>query len=1183
VVLRAATGKSTLWHELVKLDAAVQVVELLVRTFPELVTEKDADRRKAYDVASQLLKERMTDIVQFCGRFEVASTRREHESATCIVIRAIYIGGWLPEYTLTLDLQNATPLAIIGASPNGDDNTIIGNVVPGGLADHAGWKVGFKVVDLNGSTPITSWTQLNSLIKELVDSGAANCQLFVDPRPDEPEQVVLKLMRNKEQYDREIQQRKRLDPSACVPVMFHSADAPAMWEAGVTQRGYPEYKYGIVMPAAERNMLVVLVQERVTFTGIRSMLCSVAKCLQHMHSMGKVHGDLKPLNVVRTYDDKFKLIDFDATVDYGDAIGAKTSTAYVPPELIVEGATSGHPVVQSHSNMRARTAVGKWMVNALPQRKHASMVTNLPADDGADVGVDDGGEVVESSVNALAAHPTFDIWSFAVVAYRALARELLFKSDDSDNAPITELDRLFKWNHEAIDRSIRKLQSFIVSGGLLMGGATSHKHTIPTSRHALMAAELLSWMLQRDPSERPQSFGEVLDHPFFAESAAQSVPRSVPLGATSGGTGSSSSWQMSALHVAAALGTLDSELDAGTADVSRADLALHANIPEPLMHRTLFHLAVGGGHVRAVEMLLDPVLEVDLNRKDKVGSTALHGLLVALEESTTNPTDNQVKILRLLFDRCDLELVDGAGRSAMKLGSSSRWNVIRAVFSRRVITQVERRELFSPIDFMAVWDGSDAELRRDLEQQLWKTIREATTRPIAAAKGTFLKRAIFPLKIWDDASLFTELQRVAAEQEAKIVAETHQVRDEMLDSCSSGEKIRNLEQITEKVQQGFPPDAMASLGNEFKTVAQRDKLEEVVIVPLLKLRAEHAVSHFANEMRRVLPSAEVKGVGTADVAAAAANTTLTSSGADDGAEAVFNPTVDIAPVKGVPRMEFKVREYRGELREDGAVPEATLMEAADGTRWWRPEALEQLGDCLRCTVECETGDGVWAAFEAIRDGFDLKPGNGRLKNNMNPRINNMDCADAKPPDMLINVVLGTNDAIIYPMVAEVQVHLAAINLLKHENHILYKVRRAANASELRRSTAPAPEATTAATPPTPPPTAAAAAAAMNVATSTRLTKPPSAPADLAPLGGPLPSTEVADAHAAEVAGLKAQFAELKAQTAKMAEDFAAQLDLTEELQGKLELKTEELNGMEELLLEQAADMDAQQGTNNSNV
>jgi serine/threonine protein kinase len=1146
----------------------------------------------------------------------------------------MYVGGWLSKHTLTLDFQRMAlkvPLFQFGASfvahtADGvdDDSTIIGSVEPGGFADLAGWKEGFKVVAVNGDTPVESRTQLASIIKAQRELGATTCQLCVDPRPEEPEPVVLKLMRNKEQYDREIEQRKHLDPSKCVPVIFHSAEAPKLWEAGVTQRGSSEYKYGIVMPAAERNLLVVLVQERVTFTGIRTMLWSVARCLQHMHKAGKVHGDLKPLNVVRSYKGDFQLIDFDATVELGKPIGAKTSTAYVPPELIVEGTTLSDPFVKSHSNV-ANSSV-----------------------DGTD--------------EALAAHQTFDIWSFAVVAYRALARELLFKSDDSDNAPTAELDRIFKWNHSTLDQSVRKLQSFLISGGLLMGGDDiARSHSSPTPKDALMAVELLAWMLQPDPFDRPQSFDEVLDHPLFAAAAHGGAvqPSSGPprpnvlksfyalhdydaatdndlsfqkgdvlyitndsddnwwqgvlasnlscqgcipsnyvapgLGKLDGNEGSEaaaagnllpsvghvedvgshSSWRMSMLHVAAALGTLDGELDAGTASVSRTNLGLHINTPEPLMHRTPLHLAVGGGHVQVVEMLLDPIFEADPNLKDKIGYTALHGLLVTLEESITNPTDNQVKVAQLLFDRCDLELEDSDGRSAMKLGSSSRWKAVRSVFSRRVIKQVERLEKFSATEFMGVWGGDDVKLRSDLERQLWTTIREATTRPITIEKGTFLKEAIFPLEIWDSAPLFANLQQVAAEQEAKIVAETHHVRDAMLSSCASGEQIRTLEQITEKVQQAFPTDAMASLGNEFKTVSQRDKLEQAVIVPLLQLRAEQAVSHFANELQRVLPTAEVKGVGVADtgVGASTSSHTQDSVGADDGAEPHANPTVEIAPVKGVPRMEFKVLEYRGELRErDGAVPEATLLVSADGTRRWRPEALEQLGDCLRCTVECETGDGVWAAFEAIRDGFDLKPGNGRLKNNMDPKINNMDSDEAKPPDMLINVVLGTNDAIIYPMVAEIQVHLAAINRLKHENHILYKVRRALNASELRQSTAP----------PTPTPAPASTLDASSVEswypevqTVQQIIAMSAATKELPPLGAPLPSS-ASDALAAEVV-------ELKAQMARMAEKLATQQGKAENYQREAEENAAQVQGMEELLLEQAAELDALQNSNSTNA
>jgi hypothetical protein len=52
VVQRPAPGQSTLWHEMVKLDTAVQLVDRWVRTFPELTKEKDADRRRAYDVVS---------------------------------------------------------------------------------------------------------------------------------------------------------------------------------------------------------------------------------------------------------------------------------------------------------------------------------------------------------------------------------------------------------------------------------------------------------------------------------------------------------------------------------------------------------------------------------------------------------------------------------------------------------------------------------------------------------------------------------------------------------------------------------------------------------------------------------------------------------------------------------------------------------------------------------------------------------------------------------------------------------------------------------------------------------------------------------------------------------------------------------------------------------------------------
>jgi hypothetical protein len=153
--------------------------------------------------------------------------------------------------------------------------------------------------------------------------------------------------------------------------------------------------------------------------------------------------------------------------------------------------------------------------------------------------------------------------------------------------------------------------------------------------------------------------------------------------------------------------------------------------------------------------------------------------------------------------------------------------------------------------------------------------------------------------------------------------------------------------------------------------------------------------------------------------------------------------------------------------------------------------------------------------------------------------------------MLINVVLGTNDAIIYPMVAEIQVHLADINKLKHENHILYKVRRAKDASELRQSTAP----------PAAPSAAAVVVAAAAVVGAALTPMAAAAAAALPPLGAPVSSSAVADALAAENTALKAQMAKMvpaeeHAKLQREAQEIVAKMAV------ELAMKTSELDALQ---------------------
>ena len=111
------------------------------------------------------------------------------------------------------------------------------------------------------------------------------------------------------------------------------------------------------MKAADRNLAVIKLQERPTFATIIDIMRQVALALQHLHNAEVLHGDLKPLNIVRcAADDKYMLIDLDAAVCMGDnrRVGEKHSTAYDPPEgmLAVAGVKEypvAHPSWDIHS------------------------------------------------------------------------------------------------------------------------------------------------------------------------------------------------------------------------------------------------------------------------------------------------------------------------------------------------------------------------------------------------------------------------------------------------------------------------------------------------------------------------------------------------------------------------------------------------------------------------------------------------------------------------------------------------------------------------------------------------------------------------------------------------------------------------------------------------------------------
>ncbi len=168
---------------------------------------------------------------------------------------------------------------------------------------------------------------------------SATCLLFfATDCLDGDRRVAVKLMRLRESFEAETRGRGLFDAECVVPVLHaYDGDADAGFRAQLQRRPeLSEYNYCIVMPAASRNLNTILQQENLAakrWDQVRQIARELAGCLQHVHSKGALHGDVKPLNVVRSEEGRCLLIDLDASVRMGQPAGAKFSSAFLPPEM----------------------------------------------------------------------------------------------------------------------------------------------------------------------------------------------------------------------------------------------------------------------------------------------------------------------------------------------------------------------------------------------------------------------------------------------------------------------------------------------------------------------------------------------------------------------------------------------------------------------------------------------------------------------------------------------------------------------------------------------------------------------------------------------------------------------------------------------------------------------------------
>ena len=106
--------------------------------------------------------------------------------------------------------------------------------------------------------------------------------------------VTIKLMKNKQSFQRELTLRNEFDVKYIVPVIdSYDGDDNEVFRAELSRKELSEYNYCIIMPAIERNLQRIMTQEQnvvKNWKEIQHICIEIIECLNHLHSKGVIHG-----------------------------------------------------------------------------------------------------------------------------------------------------------------------------------------------------------------------------------------------------------------------------------------------------------------------------------------------------------------------------------------------------------------------------------------------------------------------------------------------------------------------------------------------------------------------------------------------------------------------------------------------------------------------------------------------------------------------------------------------------------------------------------------------------------------------------------------------------------------------------------------------------------------------------
>jgi serine/threonine protein kinase len=170
---------------------------------------------------------------------------------------------------------------------------------------------------------------------------------------------------------------------------------------------------------------------------IRQVGFRIGTAINGLHSVGVVHGDIKPRNVVREGANDWKLIDLDMSFNWGRRVRKHDSKS----AIVFTGDTPPSPTpseiedTPKHFNLATRDKIRASTAYSCPEL--VRYVEHPPARHDPT----GGQEAVEDALNTAC---RIDIWSFGVLMYEVATGLTLFEHQ-YDRATAAGVDQLLRW------------------------------------------------------------------------------------------------------------------------------------------------------------------------------------------------------------------------------------------------------------------------------------------------------------------------------------------------------------------------------------------------------------------------------------------------------------------------------------------------------------------------------------------------------------------------------------------------------------------------------------------------------------------------------------------------------------------------------------------------------------------